>query len=348
MDFLKQLDINNFQVYSHATITFDPHVTLLTGTSGHGKSSVIRAIKWLVFNRPVGTSFCRFDTTKTSVTGTFASTKITRFRTASKNQYLIPDSDICLKALRTNVPTAISNIHNLASHNLQTQKPKDTYFLLDESPGAIAKKLNDLVGLSIINTALKKVQDEIRTNTQTRKVYISKLNEYQQQIESFTWLPLADKKFKQIETAQRKNTLRLQHIQSTQQQIKTIKQLQFKLDSFIPDYLVLEAKKILNLHTQRIELKNQISYIQSLIDKLKRLQNKANSITVIPVESLSKQVKHYTELQNIISQISKTVHTIKSLQHNFKIISDRLKQTKIQHKELLHTTGTCPLCKTKL
>jgi len=51
---LESIKLENFQSHVDTEIKFGPGVNIITGLSHHGKSSIIKAIEWVVSNRPLG------------------------------------------------------------------------------------------------------------------------------------------------------------------------------------------------------------------------------------------------------------------------------------------------------
>ena len=88
---LKRVVIENFQCHKKTVI--EPSLeglTVITGPTDHGKSAIVRAMKWLLYNRPLGTDFIRHGQTECKVTFEFADgTIVQRRRTTSLNQYYV-------------------------------------------------------------------------------------------------------------------------------------------------------------------------------------------------------------------------------------------------------------------
>ena len=53
---IKEISIKNFQSHKDSHIELSDGVNIIVGASDSGKSSLIRAIKWLATNRPSGES----------------------------------------------------------------------------------------------------------------------------------------------------------------------------------------------------------------------------------------------------------------------------------------------------
>ena len=134
---IKKLLIRNFQIHSKLKIEFDPRITTIIGSSDVGKSSVIRAIKWVCKNNPQGQAFIKDGTKGTSVKLFVDDKSITRKRTKSENTYFLDKNEF--KAFGPNVPDTISKVLNilisfLSIRNSQIQTLRECVVLYNNSP----------------------------------------------------------------------------------------------------------------------------------------------------------------------------------------------------------------------
>ena len=67
MSAIKSLELKNFQSHKNLKIDFSPNVTSIIGPSDVGKSAIIRALRWIVFNRPAGDAFIQHGTKQAEV-----------------------------------------------------------------------------------------------------------------------------------------------------------------------------------------------------------------------------------------------------------------------------------------
>lgn len=151
---IKSLILKNFQAHKDSTIEFNKGVNVIIGPSDSGKSSIIRALRWVFENRPMGGNFKNWsagkkDTVEARVNfeeGTF----ISLIRAGETNLYYTSlDEENPLEALKGAVPEEVQTLTNFAEYNLHKQH--DNYFLLEETGGEIARKMNSLVGIAIID-----------------------------------------------------------------------------------------------------------------------------------------------------------------------------------------------------
>ena len=162
---LQKVILENFQAHEHSEIEFSEGINVISGASDQGKSSVIRAIRWVLENRPSGFAFKREGAEgPTRVTLIFDTGKIVKTRSETENSYKVykAGSKKCLefKALRSDVPEEVREISQFGPYNIQYQF--GTSFLLDDSPGEVAKRINSLSGVTIIDDILKETNSRIR------------------------------------------------------------------------------------------------------------------------------------------------------------------------------------------
>ena len=170
---LKKLIINNFLSYYDKTeIEFHPGVNAITGTSDVGKSAVLKAMGWCLFNNLSGDWFKSWGKKKekTSVKFVFDDADIIRSKKGTENQYRLKGKST-FNAIGTGVPEEIKNAINLNKINVQTQM--EGSFLLSSSSSEVARFLNQAVNLGDIDEAMANVNKMIRLkNTEAKNAEI--------------------------------------------------------------------------------------------------------------------------------------------------------------------------------
>lgn len=160
---IKSLSVTNFQSHKSAELNFAPGVNVIIGASDSGKTAILRALNWIISNRPSGDAFrsswggateCRVDLTD----GNW----IARTKDKDGNQYEL-NAEV-MKAMGQSVPEAISKVLNLNSINQQSQM--DAPFLLSASAGEVAQTLNEVVGLEDIDKTLTAANRMVRAANQ--------------------------------------------------------------------------------------------------------------------------------------------------------------------------------------
>lgn len=89
---LVSLMLTNFRQHERWLVTFSPEVTVLVGRNDVGKSTVLNAVRWIAFNRPISTSMIRWGQKGCSAKLTTEACEVTRTR-GSENTYQIDDDE---------------------------------------------------------------------------------------------------------------------------------------------------------------------------------------------------------------------------------------------------------------
>ncbi len=145
---INKITLRNFQKWKRLEVETG-QITTLIGPTDIGKSAVIRALGWIALNRPKGDAFRRFGTKTAGITLDIDGRRLTRKRGA-ENAYTLDGENY--KAFGSDVPEPIADFLGVDELNFQQQH--DPVYLLSESAGIIAKRLNKVVDLSSIDLVL--------------------------------------------------------------------------------------------------------------------------------------------------------------------------------------------------
>lgn len=180
---INSVHIKNFQIHEDTIINFGPTVNVIAGPSHNGKSAVFKAIRWALFNEPNGDSFIKHGSKGgANVTLSIDDHSITRERSAKTNQYSLDGT--VLKAMGTGVPDTISSVVNMDG-SLNVQSQFDPFFMLQETSGSVAKKLNQIVGIEVIDVSLKKINSLLMERKKKREYVKESLETKEQSLKNF-------------------------------------------------------------------------------------------------------------------------------------------------------------------
>lgn len=145
---IDQIWLKCFESHKDGTeINLHPGVNIIVGDNNHGKSSIIRALDWIVNGRPLGDDFKNGDLTE--VVLCLDDVEIGKYRD-SKTTYSIGEQDL---QATSGTPQEIIDIINMTDINWQFQM--DSSFLLSETAGFVSKKLNETVNLQVMDESIK-------------------------------------------------------------------------------------------------------------------------------------------------------------------------------------------------
>lgn len=167
---IKKLTIKNYESHKDTEIEFSPFVNVFIGESDNGKSSIIRCLRWVFDNRPIGNNMRSRWGGDTSVTLDLSTPEhnieVRRVKTGQINaySYTVDQHKNDLFALGTGgAPVEISALLNIDPVNVQYQR--DPLFMLSLSAGAAAQYLNDVAKLEIIDSTIDNIKSKITTAT---------------------------------------------------------------------------------------------------------------------------------------------------------------------------------------
>jgi exonuclease SbcC len=199
---IHSLRLQNFQSHKDTKLEFSPGVNVIAGPSDSGKTAILRALHWLVNNRPSGDAFRSWWGGTTSVTLKTKKRKIVREKGSKSNQYQRGEEQY--KAFGQDVPERISQALKFSPINTQFQM--DAPFLLSLSPGEVAKQLNAVARLDVIDRALSSLTGMVRKAEGAAKGARDQCVRYALELRSFEHLDEHDAQLKSIEARHNKLT----------------------------------------------------------------------------------------------------------------------------------------------
>lgn len=150
------LALKGFQC--HKSIKLDlGEITTIVGATDAGKSSILRALRWLCLNQ--GGDFIQEGAKYAAVMIQLGGNKkIVRRRSKSHNIYAFGED--VFKAFGTSVPDPIKAVLKVDAINFQGQH--DPPFWFTQTGGEVSRELNRIIDLSVIDSALGNVASRHR------------------------------------------------------------------------------------------------------------------------------------------------------------------------------------------
>ena len=348
---IANLKINNFQSHKDTEIDFDPGVNVICGKSDSGKSAIIRAIRWVIQNRPLGNSIMTTNSRNCSVElkiiNSNKSHRVIHSRTKSSLEYTINGNKITHTGLE--VPEEVKDIFNILPENFQYQL--DSPFLVMESDGNIASIMNEVTHLEKANILAKELERK-------RKEYKDKLSDSNIK-EKEIQKELSKDIFTKITTS-KELIARIENLENTKNKLDSEEK---NIHELIHNIAFLEAK--LSEFTYLDEYKNKVNSMFSLLEDIGKLQTSideiqsiTNQLNICDNESIKSFVSKHDNLislGNKIADIEIQIISLSNLIDNIndlhkKIQEELDKESKI-NKELtiiINQLSKCPTCDTTL
>jgi len=164
---ITELDIYNFQSWEEGHFVFHPGVNVIVGDSDMGKSAMLRSIRWVIWNRPSGTTVKSWWGGPTSVELVTPEGIVIRSKD-KEDIYKLGISgrkDMVFKAFGLSVPPEVNQLLDISEVNFQKQI--DQPFLLSQTPGERAIYFNRIAKLDKIDIGLTNINSWIRDLTST-------------------------------------------------------------------------------------------------------------------------------------------------------------------------------------
>jgi exonuclease SbcC len=258
---ISKLHIRHFQCLDDLEVDLDPRITVFVGQSDTGKSSCIRALRWLVLNRPGGTAFItNGDDVSASVTALVDGRRVTRRRSTSANVYRL-DTARYVSFGAGKVPEPIANLLNVAEVNFQGQH--SPYFWFSDSPQQVSKSLNAIINLGQIDRSLASVAAELRKAKTRRDVCQERLEQARKDKKELAWVVDFDSDLQRLERQQASIKQLHKRRNRLAELIETIKQAQSDAGRPVPNMQRLQQQ-----HEQLTSLKERAGRLRSIIDQI--------------------------------------------------------------------------------
>ena len=347
---IKSLEISNFQSHENSKLDFHSGVNIIIGETDKGKTAIIRALRWVIWNRPSGDALRSFWGGKTSVKLETEEGFVVR----SKDK--VDKYDLCIngkkniefKAFGTSVPEEISGFLNISEINLQEQL--DNHFLLGKgwTPGSVAAHFNKVANISKIDSSTSNINKKI-TKLESDITYDkAQIKEKKTELLQYKYLDKAESLLEVLEDQEN----RLNKFRSSKYK------LQVKIDDIDNFYRIIEkAEEGLIVEDSVNILLNQISRKEKQIKVFDKLQT-----LVEEIETIQKEIDEISQLSDlsllvtgILKDITEKESKINEQKTLFKTLSS-IRSVKLQltNKKENHTTlierfnrefpDRCPLC----
>jgi len=161
--------ITNFQIHWDLKIQFSSGINVIAGPSDIGKTAVLRALRWLVTNKPRGDSFRPWSGGKPCVEASFDQGSVIVRHSIGRYDLKIGKTSQVFKAVGSGVPEPVRKALNV--QELSWQMQMDPPFLVSDTPGEITRKLNAVCDLEVIDRTLSNVLKKGREH-QVKKAII--------------------------------------------------------------------------------------------------------------------------------------------------------------------------------
>jgi DNA repair exonuclease SbcCD ATPase subunit len=197
---IEEINIRNFQSHEDTRLALCSGVNVIVGESDCGKSSIIRAIRWVLENRPLGDAFRSRWGGETDVEIVLeGSPAVSRVKSKQRNSYFVGDRE--LEAVRAEVPEEVRALLNMPDNALSLQR--DSFYMVNANPGERARRFNDAAGLDSIHRAMKEINAFIREEQDEKRRAEEAAEAFKAQETALDWVAQAEVRLSDLEAVER-------------------------------------------------------------------------------------------------------------------------------------------------
>ena len=347
---LHKLTIQNFQSHKNTQLEFSPGVNVIVGTSDSGKSAILRALRWALWNRPLGDAFRSHWGGDTSVSIQMEDCGVERFKGKGGDKYVLAQEDefepIEFKAFGTDVPEDVKQALALTELNIQSQH--DNSFLLSNNPGEVARHFNRIARIDKIDSSLTKIESSLRAVKRLVEASENEIQRHEKELKDFEYLDKMEVDVEVLESLydQKLRTYKdIQNLDTTIIQIETTDVTITELSGLLPaeaevDALLAMADKSQDKRKQFRELKILVLEVIGLEKGIEEYEELIGDETLVIllldlyIMSNAVQTKQ-TELEKLLTQYQDTEYRIE-------LHTETL--TKLEKDWHEAMPDVCPLC----
>lgn len=345
---LKSIELKNFRSHKHSKLEFSKGINVIVGESLNGKTNFIRAIDWVLRNRPAGFDF-HSDFAKEKFTEviieTFDDHSVSLYKDGSSAKYTV-DMEV-FKGFGQSVPEAVTEALRLTEINIQEQLDKQ--FLILDTPGEAARVINRVIKMEDIDTLTSAATVKINAENREIQLLESQISELFNQLKDYENLEDVEVQILTLEDHQATILLKENHLLSLRGLVEEFERTQAEVldkKEAIKDLPIVE--RCLGLLTDInncldiLDIVDEATALQNLIHSLKKKSNQALPI-YNRVEGLLGQVNI---LSKRVQSVSDDVASYEALEELIKKEDGNLKilQTGFQSWIKDDLEGRCPFC----
>lgn len=248
-----------FQAHEKLVLNLSETITVLSGETESGKSSVARAVRWLALNKPSSDRFIRHRTGKAKVSGYFEDVCIIRERGGSVNRYEVAGTT--LSAVGQSVPETVTKVTRLDDLNFQRQH--DPHFWIALSSGEVSRELNALINLGLIDSTLANLNRSLRDARQRAEIAQERLEQARATRDALAWVEEAGSDLDALE--KRYNEVNQKRLQARQlrELLAEGRQAQKTIES--GSDAILDARKVLGRGQAALEKRRQADALREIL-----------------------------------------------------------------------------------
>jgi DNA repair protein SbcC/Rad50 len=253
MKHITKVVVENFQSHARSELAFGPGLNVIIGPSDNGKSAVLRAVRWALYNEPRGSEFvrsgareCRVSVTMSDGVEVVRELILTKSGAASRNRYILraPEQEPqVFEGFGGDVPAEVTKAHGMPQVLLDTDKKVglsfgsqlEGPFLMAESGSLRARAIGRLLGVHVVDAAMRNTQKDQRMVKQEIVKLEQRLEQYDQDLLPYADIPEQEARLEAAEAL-------LATVERLQQRLGKLEALRDQFDRTDREEIVTQAQ----------------------------------------------------------------------------------------------------------
>lgn len=334
---IEKLQIRGFGANEKLDVEFSPNVTSIVGKSFIGKSWMLRALRWVMRNKPAGDSFINWDSDEAKVRLSIDSKKVTRIRSNSDNSYRLSGKAKPFVAFGNDIPRDIDDLVNVSEINFQGQHSAPFWFC--ETAGEVSRQLNSIVNLEVIDSTLANIASELRKTKVVIEVTEKSLSKASKEKKELAYVEEMDVGLWKVEALQDQYKANVEKRTTIDQKLNLIAEYVSIQENSLG--LVSDGLKAMSVAERYAEIAASVEKLSESIESAQSLQSvlRNRPPSIRPLEKLKKKTEQlsiqYYKLDNLIELVE-----------NGRQEKCRTGKNLMRFKKELEeiAEGRCPLC----
>lgn len=335
---LERLILDSFQQHAHQDIRLEP-VTTFVGPSQRGKSSILRALRWIGLNQPFGARFATWGTEAVSASLKIDGRWVARKWSPKENCYELDGVPyFSLKA--PSVPETIACVLNLDPLHFQLQF--DPPFWLFETAGEVSRRLNEVVNLEDIDRALAEAASAVKRGKANVELCTERLALAEKNLTDLAWVRDADEDLKEMEAILEQVHSVNAEINDLTNHIGDIRDLDDRIKELEP--VIREGEELLSVATQLRACQSECEELRELVAGLQNAEE-----TIRQTDGLERDWKALSDAHTACRRASEDRRDLDELVTELRAAEETIWQSdqtvQAAVAELQRATkGRCPTC----
>lgn len=349
---ITKVEIFNFQAHGHKVVDFTKGLNVITGESNSGKTAILRAIYWALYDKPNGSDFIKTGA-KSCKVRLFLSNGfiIERKRNKSSSGTFVliqPDGSLEeYKGFSSKIPIEITNAHQMpevkingSTYRINIASQLDSPFLIGNSSSERISMIGSLVNADRADEASKEFKlDKTRANTEKTK-FLELQTEKEKSLEKYVYLDKLKQTIDVIEMAIQKldadesNIAKYEDAYNSYVQSKT----NLAMTKQRLNQIIIPGKDLVDDYKVKVGMVEQLNGLhEDYLNLLQTYKNTVRTLATIPnLEDLKSRTTIYNDYIDkliVMESLDKENKRLSNLSFEFNYDLHGLKELTLAYKQ---------------